>query len=319
MMSPQRLRLLVELARLDTMTAVGAATGYSTSGVSHQLAALEREVGAQLVERQGRGVRLTPAGRRLAEHAVGILAAMEEAEADLLQTGQPTGTVRLTGFTSAIVFVVVPVVEQLARTHPAVAVLIDEGEPDEALDKLHSGHADVVVLYDYTLNPHTFPATSVLALGREPVDLVVPHHLAGSFGAPAGQVRAVDLAKLGETGWISNSRSHEDDELISRLCGLAQVTATVSHRVDSTGLIIRLVADGLGVALMPRLARPQPPTPEVSYLEVVDPPVRRRFFALSRAGGGSWPPVALLLSELGKQCQVLGLTADERPGRIGRG
>jgi DNA-binding transcriptional LysR family regulator len=309
MMSPQRLRLLIELEQWGTMNAVGAATGYSTSGVSHQIAVLEQEAGARLIERQGRNVRLTPAGRRLALHAESILAALEAAHADVLQTGSPAGTVRVTAFTSAIEFLVVPVVEDLADRQPSVTVLIDEGEPLEAIEKLHADQTDLAMVYDYTINPRPFAGTSSVLLGQEPVDLVLPRSAA--VGSLRGK-RTVGVSQLREVAnvpWISNSRSREDDELISRVCGVAGFAPIIGHRVDSVGLITRLVADGLGIAIIPRLARPADHDRAVAFLEIADPPVFRRIFALSRAGSVNWPPIKLVREELAARCRSLKLDA----------
>jgi DNA-binding transcriptional LysR family regulator len=199
------------------------------------------------------------------------------------------------------------VVESLADSSPRVEILIDEGEPHEAIEKLHGDRADLAVVYDYTMNPHTFPGTSMTLLGREPVDVAIPRRLAGRLGRGARTVRADQLSKLADVPWISNSRSREDDELISRLSGLGGFAPSIGHRVDSIGLITRLVADGLGVALIPRLARPAEEDPALSYFEVADPPVRRRFYALTRAGSGEWPPLDLVRRELAARCVALGM------------
>src|SRR3954467_12498175 len=93
-MDPRRLRLLLELSRRGSMRAVGDELGYTTSTVSQQLAVLAREAGTPLIEPAGRMVRLTPAGQRLADHAVTILAALEAARADLDPAAEPAGLVR---------------------------------------------------------------------------------------------------------------------------------------------------------------------------------------------------------------------------------
>jgi len=289
------------------MSAVGEATGYSTSGVSHQLATLEREAGARLVERHGRGVLLTPAGRRLVAHARPILEALAAAEADLVERDSPSGVVRVTAFTSAIAYVVVPVVEGLAASQSGVELLIDEGEPFEAIEKLHADLADLALVYDYTINPRSVSGTVVVPLGREPVDLAVPRRLAGRLGRGARAVRAEQLSELADVGWIASSRSREDDELISRLCGLAGFEPRIGHRVDSAGLVARMVADGLGIAPIPRLARPPGANRSISYFEIVDPPVRRTFYALTRSGAGGWPPIDLVRQRLADQCEAVGL------------
>src|SRR6478735_3354282 len=101
-MDVRRLHLLLELSRLGSMREVADTHGLTTSTVSQQIAALAREVGTPLVEPEGRRVRLTPAGLRLADHAVTILAAIEAARVDLDPTAEPAGVVRVAGFASAI-------------------------------------------------------------------------------------------------------------------------------------------------------------------------------------------------------------------------
>src|SRR4051794_37299405 len=161
-MDPNRLRLLLELSRRGSMRAVADALGYTTSTVSQQLAVLAGEAGARLIERDGRRVRLTPAGRRLADHAVTILAAIDAARADLDPAGEPAGTVRVAGFASAVRRSLVPVLAQLSVEHPAVQLRILEHEPAEAFELLAADEIDIALVYDYTLAPVAFdPALRV--------------------------------------------------------------------------------------------------------------------------------------------------------------
>src|SRR3954468_8108752 len=119
-MDPRRLRLLLELSRRGSMRAVADALGYTTSTVSEQLGVLAREARTPLIEPTGRRVRLTPAGQRLAEHAVTILAALDAARADLDPAADPAGVVPVAGFATATRRSVMPAVTALAETHPAV-------------------------------------------------------------------------------------------------------------------------------------------------------------------------------------------------------
>src|SRR6476646_9475251 len=132
-MDPRRLRLLLELSRLGSMHEVAVELNTTTASVSQGIAALAREVGTALVEPDGRRVRLTPAGRRLAAHAVTILAAVDTARLDLDPDGEPAGTVCVAGFASAIRRGVVPVIAKLKASHPKVHIRIHEHEPPEAL------------------------------------------------------------------------------------------------------------------------------------------------------------------------------------------
>src|SRR5215470_4243025 len=128
-METRRLELLVELSRLGSMRAVADLLGITTSTVSQQIAVLSREMGTALIEPHGRGVRLTPEGRRLAEHAVTILATVEEARLDLRPEAEPSGVLRVAGFATAIRAFLLPVITGLAASHPRVRVLLREHEP----------------------------------------------------------------------------------------------------------------------------------------------------------------------------------------------
>src|SRR3954447_4885462 len=125
-MDPRRLELLLELSRLGSMAAVADAMHVTTSTVSQQIAVLAREAGVALLEPDGRRVRLTPAGRRLADHAVTVLAALEAARADLDPDAAPEGEVRVAAFATAVRTSLLPVVRTLAADHPDVRLRIHE-------------------------------------------------------------------------------------------------------------------------------------------------------------------------------------------------
>src|SRR5918997_4348462 len=152
----RRLRLLLELSRRGSMRAVAEELGYTTSTVSQQLAVLAGEGGTPLLEPGGGRVRLTPAGQRLADHAVTILAALEAARADLDPAAEPAGVVRVAGFATAIRRSLVPVVAALAESHPAVELQVREHEPPEALALLADDEVDLGLVYDYNLAPSVF-------------------------------------------------------------------------------------------------------------------------------------------------------------------
>lgn len=160
-MDTRRLRLLLELSRLGSMRAVADAHGLTTSTVSQQVAALAREAGTALVEPDGRRIRLTPAGRRLADHAVTILAALDAARLDLDPDSEPAGVVRAGGFATAIRTSLLPVVAELERSHPAVSVVISEYEPLEAFALLLDDDLDLGLTYDYQLAPAPLPEVLV--------------------------------------------------------------------------------------------------------------------------------------------------------------
>ncbi|HET7659871.1 MAG TPA: LysR family transcriptional regulator [Oryzihumus sp.] len=287
-MDPRRLEMLLQLSRLGSMREVAEVLGTTTSTVSQQVAALAREVGTPLVEPVGRRVRLTPAGRRLADHAVTVLAALEEARLDLDPSAEPAGTVRVAAFATAVRRALLPAVAQLAERHPGVGLRIHEHEPAEALQLLASDDVDLALTYDYDLAPATFdPTVDTAPLGTAAWALGVP---AGVDGG-AGTARAV-VGRFRDADWIVNSRNTADEEVVRILASLAGFAPHVAHRADSLDLVQDMVAAGLGVGLLPA---DQPTIPEVALLPLRQPDVTLRAYAVTRRGRAAWPPLAAVL------------------------
>src|SRR3954466_15112622 len=204
-MDTRRLQLLLALSRLGSMRAVAETHHLTTSTVSQQIAALARETGARLIEPEGRRVRLTPAGQRLADHAVTILAAVDAARLDLDPDAEPVGTVRVGGFATGIRVSLLPIVRELAAAHPHIEVAINEYEPLEAFELLVDDDLDLAITYDYNLAPDS--PDSVL----ETVPL---------WSTPWGWGVRVDTATNGvadlsafaDKTWIVNSRNTADED-----------------------------------------------------------------------------------------------------------
>ena len=289
-MDIEKLRALVELSRLGTMTAVGRATGYGTSAVSQQLAALERQVGTRLVQADGRRVRLTSAGRRLAVHGAGILAAVTAAERDLVARDEPHGLLRVAGHTTALQRLVVPALPALAEAYPAVRLDLHESEPDETEALLDDDRVDLGLAWDYTLVPRVWRHVATL-LSSTPMLLAVPP------GTPvADRLRTpADLEPLRDLDWIGNSRGPGDDELASRLCAMAGWTPRVRHRADSLELLADLVSAGEGVTVLPA-DRPAARRVRTVALDLVR--TEARTWSLVRAGTESWPATAAVIGHL---------------------
>src|SRR5690242_5345633 len=196
----RRLRFLREFEERGTLAAVAAALGYSPSTVSQQLALLEKEVGARLFDKAGRGVRLTDAGRLLAQHARVLLAAAETAEADLAALGgEVRGTVRAGGLQSAARRLLIPAVASMMAHHPNVRVEIFELELEQALPGLRLGAVDLVIGDEYDGQPRPRPAgLRFQVVHEEPLKIVLPatHPLA----RPA---RPVAVAELRSDIWTA--------------------------------------------------------------------------------------------------------------------
>lgn len=288
---PRRLRLLLELSRRGSMRAVADELGYTTSTVSQQLAVLAREAGATLVEPEGRRVRLTPAGRRLADHAVTILAALEAARADLDPDGEPAGTVRVAGFATAVRRSLVPVLARLSAEHPAVRLRIHEHEPAEALALLADDEIDLALVYDYTLAPIALdPALRATPLWTAAWELGAPD--TGDAADETDDDAAAVFAPFAAAAWIVNSRNVADEQVVRTIASLAGFEPRIAHRADSLDLVQDLIVAGLGVGLLPadgRLAD------GVRLIALRRPEVTLRTYAVMRPGRETWAPLRLVM------------------------
>src|SRR5262245_60904479 len=143
MLDTSRLRMLAALARTGSLTAAARELHCTQPAVSHHLARLEAETGAQIVQRIGRGVRLTPVGQLLAERAMEIVGRIDAASAELTaHVGLSAGRVRLAGFTSVLSALVPAAAEVLRREHPGLRVSLTDTHPPEALGLLRAGMVD---------------------------------------------------------------------------------------------------------------------------------------------------------------------------------
>src|SRR2546429_5849903 len=150
MLDVTRLRVLDAVARLGSVTAAAREMDYSQPSVSHHLARLEAETGAQLVQRAGRGIRLTQAGRLLADRAAEIIGRIDAADAELsAHVGLSTGRVRLAGFSSAIGSLVPRAVAALTSRHPGLQISLTDTHPPDALELLRTGKIEVAIIFRY--------------------------------------------------------------------------------------------------------------------------------------------------------------------------
>ncbi len=286
-MDPRRLELLLELSRLGSMREVAEVMHVTTSTVSQQIAVLAREAGTPLVEPEGRQVRLTPAGRRLADHAVTILAAIEAARLDLDPSAAPAGTVRVAAFATAVRAALMPVVHTLAAEHPDVHLQILEHEPDECLALLAADDIDLALTYEFALAPGGFDATlETVPLWEADWGLGVP---AGDPPAPGTSVDV--LARYRDSDWIVNSRNNSDLEAVRRVSSQAGFEPRVVHRADSLELVEDLIVAGLGVGLLPA---DEPLREGVQRLDLRNPEAELRSYAVTRRGREAWAPLALV-------------------------
>ena len=325
MLDTHRLRLLREFAERGTISATAAALGYTPSAVSQQLAALERESGAVLLDRTARTAELTDAGRRLVEHAERILAMVEAAEADLSSAG-PTGRVTVTAFpTAAVAFG--PALVRRVRAHPGMSLLLRETQREEGLRLVRSGEVDVALIADWS-GRLTRPGpgkrsgapgrpggpgapggseggeeSGVLRfyrLLRDPVVLVLPR--GHPFADPA---KPVDLDELRDEPWLAAPIGEPSRQAVDRLLVGAGGMPPAPWEFEGLSTILSLVARGIGIAALPRLTLAAGDR-RVAVRELPGTAQARDVCAVARASSVRRPSVAVILAALDSAAERLG-------------
>jgi len=314
MLDVTRLRVLVAVARYGSVTAAARALNYAQPSVSHHLARLEAETGTKLIQRAGRGIRLTDAGRLLAERAAEVIGRLDAAENELAAyTGLRAGRLRLAAFPSAL-GTIVPAAGAMLREHqPGVDLRLTEAEPPEALRMLRAGYADVALVFRYSPDPDSMAAGREggsaeeesgidLTEGlREKLVLDEPVHLvtsasahAGPGGAgPGGAEPPAELAGYARHRWIAGCDRCRANLL--RQCALAGFTPKIAFTTDDYVAVQALVAADLGVSTLPALCLRAARHPGIRTVAL--PGARRYVFAV-RYGDPPDPPAVQLLMEV---------------------
>jgi DNA-binding transcriptional LysR family regulator len=303
MLDVRRLRLLRELAARRTVTAVAEALSYTPSAVSQQLAALERDAGVQLLERVGRGVQLTDAGRRLVVHADAVIAQLEAAEADLARaSGRVAGRVRLASFQTAAHALVIPALEPLEQRHPDLQCEIVQAEAEDALPGLRLGDVDMVLAEEYDHAPRALdPALEHIELCRDALLFAVP------TGHPAAQKERISFADLRGEQWAGGELGTAWNDMIWRACrSIGGYEPDIRHHVDDVRLILGLVAARGAVGLVPALGWHGDIEGVVSR-PPAERPLERRIFTAVRRGTGERPAHRAVREALAEQAAALGL------------
>lgn len=241
-----RLRVLVAVAREGSITAAAEALHYAQPSVSHQIAKLEAEVGMPLLQRMGRGIRLTEAGRLLAERAEDILGQLDAVSAELDEmVGLRTGHVRLAAFPSALATIVPVAAARIAAEYPGVKLSFTEAEPPEALSALRNNDVDVALVFEHGDPPRSDRRDiSLTLLLDEPLYVVTSHD--GEWAGPREE-----LTTYSRDRWIAGCERCR--EHLAAACEQAGFTPTVDFETDDYVAVQALVAAGLGVSLLPAL------------------------------------------------------------------
>lgn len=289
----RRLRVLRLLDEHGTVSAAATALHLTPSAVSQQIAGLARETGVQLLEKRGRGVRLTPRARRLLEHAAVIEEQLQAARADLASwDAGDTGHVGVASLSTGITAIVAPALKSLRHSHPRLTVNVTESEPPQLFTALDLGDVDIAVTVHHTPGPAiTDPRYHRVDLLVDPLDAVLPQD------HPRADARGVRLTDLADQPWVSGYSGGSCARLTEAVCASAGFTPDVRHHVGDWVALAALVASGAGVALVPRVAQPLA-VDGLAVVPVLGAPAARHFYAAVRAGSQTDPAIALVLERL---------------------
>lgn len=306
MLNLERLRVLDALARHGSVSGAADALHVTTSAVSQQMTKLEREVGQQLLAKHGRGVRLTDAGRLLAEHSGRILSQVELAQSDLeAQRGQVVGELRLSAFPTAARGLVPAAVAALRAAHPQLRVRSRESEPEGGVAGVLRGDLDLAVVLDWHNKPMPLPDGLVKAsVLDDPADIAMP---AGHPLADRAEVRLEDFADDDWITWGEGEFCHEWLVFTLRAGG---VEPRIGHIAAETHTQLALVAAGLGVCVAPLLGRDPMPSGVVTV--PVRHQVRRHVYVVWRADADRRPSIRAAVEALRKAGADLGQVAADR-------
>lgn len=285
MLDLRRLRMLRELARRGTLTAVAEALNYSTSTISQQLALLEAEAGVRLLEPAGRRVRLTPAAQLLAGHTETLLAQMEEAEAALAAARSGPSIIRVASFQTAALTLGPPALDHLRNTHSTLRVELTLLEPELSVPALIAGSCDLAVVEEYPHHP--LPVRREIErseLMHDELLLACP----SSWGS--------DLDRLAARPWVMEPEGTAARDWSAAACRAAGFEPDVQFTATDLLMHRTLVEAGLAAALLPRLSGITT-TPATSVTPLPGSP-HRRVSTVVRRGAGRHPGVVAVRDAL---------------------
>jgi DNA-binding transcriptional LysR family regulator len=270
--------MLAELDRLGTIAAVARSLNLTAPGISMQLATLERELGVQLTEKQGRRIVVTPAGHLLATRGSSIvdLLAVAEMEVSSLKAGI-AGTYRVAAFPSAARAIMPAAWRSIADSeHGTVQLRMIEMEPSLALPALSAGDVELVVAHSYSnMPPITGPGLTVTQITSEAVRLAVHEsQWSGDASEP------VDLGEFEAHDWIVPGREWTCFDMVHRATDLAGFEPHAVAEATDFRVQLALVAEGVGVALIPELGAAEVPS-GVVMLDLQNP-IRRNVIIVTR-------------------------------------
>lgn len=285
-----RLRLLREVGLRGSIAGAARVVGLTPSAVSQQLAALERDTATALVDRSPRGVVLTGAGHALAARATQVLDLLAAASADLDRlAGSIAGPVRIASVASAAVTIVSTTVTRLRESEPGVEISVVAAEPERGIGLLLGGDVELAVVDEYDFVPLALPESAVVReLGTEPLVLVRPSGVSQ---------RRVALADLADADWVMPPEDAACGRAVRAACRTAGFEPRVRWQTDDMLLLVRAVAAGHGVAVLPRRSVSEDAA-QVVARPLAESALGRRLLAVARPGAAARPVVGAVLDAL---------------------
>ncbi len=245
MLDVRRMQVLRAVVTSGSVTAAATNLGYTPSAISQQVAALEKQAGIPLLERVGRGVQPTAAGRLLTEHAAIISKHVAEAETALadLRAGR-TGRLAIRYFATAGAALVPPALARLRRDHPGVQVDLKLTDPEDPLPEVEAGRADLAIVLHARQAP--VRGIAMVHLLDDPYRAVLPrgHRLAAK--------RVLDLADLADEPWIGNEFGACAQSVVDA-CAASGFSPNFVVESEDYATAQGFVAAGLGVSLIPQM------------------------------------------------------------------
>jgi DNA-binding transcriptional LysR family regulator len=293
MMHLGRLRALSEVVSHGSFSAAAESLSYTQSAVSQAIARLEAETGTKLVIRDRSGVRPTAAGATLIEHAEAIFAQVEAAEADLAAVlGVRGGRLRMASFPSAGATLMPLAVANFRAEHPGVALTLAEGEPEEIAPRLRAGEFDLALLFEFPgARERPGAGFRTVTLLEDPMHVALPaeHALAAK--------RSLALSDLRDQEWVQTSVESPCARQVVRSCLAAGFEPHVTFESDDYETVQGLVAAGVGVALIPRLALSRV-HPGIVVRELAPRSPARKVITATSAGPGVAPAARTMIRVL---------------------
>lgn len=285
MLDVNRLRMLVELSRRGTLSAVADALSYSKASVSQQLSALERDVGVPLLRRVGRGVQFTPQGNVLVAQAIGILDQLEHAQVAVAESlTEVTGTVQIAVFQSTAHSLLPRALDALKERHPALRVQVTERDPESGLVGVSSRDFDLILAEQYPGRTRPIHAD---------LDRVVLAHDAIALARRPGSAQETDaVAALWSTRdepWVLEPEGTASRAWAEQLCRTAGFEPDVRFEIADLTAHVRLIQAGLAVGLLPELVWAGD-TPTVDLAALPEEP-RREIFSSARRVSADAPSI----------------------------